>query len=96
MLPLQCLFAFANLLRALVETRRAGGKVRQEHVASLGSISLPPTVAGRMDIWARIHQRIAGFAGEGKTVGVEGRVHARRDWGRVNCDARRCGAELVM
>lgn len=33
---------------SLVETRRHGGKVRHEHVAMLGSVELPATVADRL------------------------------------------------
>ena len=44
---------------SLVETQRVSGKARQAHIAGLGSIPLPLTVADRMDFWARIHSRIA-------------------------------------
>jgi hypothetical protein len=33
---------------SLVETRRLNGKVRHEHVASLGSIETPPSVPERI------------------------------------------------
>jgi len=44
------------------------GKVRQEHVASLGSISLPLTVAGRMDFWA--HSAGPPFSGDQQGVAI--------------------------
>ena len=39
-----------GLAMSLVETRRENGKVRHEHVASLGSIETPPSVAASMAI----------------------------------------------
>jgi hypothetical protein len=65
---------------SLVETRRVDGKVRHEHVASLGSIATPQTVAGRVTFWARLHERLARLgnrldgAAQGKALGA---VHAR-------------------
>jgi hypothetical protein len=39
----------------LVETRRLNGKVRHEHVASLGAIAAPLTIADRVVFWTRLH-----------------------------------------
>ena len=47
-----------RLQLSLIETRRVGGQVRHEHVASFGSIKTPPTVAGRIIFWQRLHERI--------------------------------------
>jgi len=44
---------------SLVKTRRADGKVRHEHIASLGSIVMPMTVAGRIAFWRSLHERLA-------------------------------------
>jgi len=44
---------------SIVETRRVGGKVRHEHIASLGSIETPLTVANRVAFWQRVHERLA-------------------------------------
>ena len=44
---------------ALTETRRVDGRVKQEHVASLGSVRLPLTIAGRVAFWAKLHGRLA-------------------------------------
>jgi len=38
---------------SIVETRRVGGKVRHQHIASLGSIETPLTVANRICLLAR-------------------------------------------
>jgi hypothetical protein len=65
---------------ALAETRRIGGKVKQEHVASLGSIPLPLTVGGRIAFWAQLHARLARLAnrisGDDHNK-ILGAVHAR-------------------
>lgn len=47
---------------SLLEAVRRDGKPRQEHVASLGSISQPPSVAGRVDFWLKLHERLAGLS----------------------------------
>jgi hypothetical protein len=35
------------------------GEIRQEHVASLGSIVVPQTVADRVAFWQRVPERLA-------------------------------------
>jgi hypothetical protein len=65
---------------SLVEARRSNGKVKQEHVASLGSIFLPPSVADRIAFWARLHERLARLSNRigGDMHGkILGSVHAR-------------------
>ena len=44
---------------SIVETSRVDGKVRHEHVASLGSTEIPPSVADRVAFWQRVHDRLA-------------------------------------
>jgi hypothetical protein len=65
---------------SLVETRRIEGKVRQVHMASLGSVPMPPEVDDRLAFWQRLHGRLADLAnrldGE-KQAKVLGEVHAR-------------------
>ena len=41
----------AGLQCSLVETRRIDGKVRYEHVASLGSVPASPSVGDRLGFW---------------------------------------------
>jgi hypothetical protein len=48
-----------RLQLSLVETRRIDGKVRHEHVASLGSIAVPASTADRIVFWQRLHARLA-------------------------------------
>jgi hypothetical protein len=65
---------------SLVETRRLAGRVHHDHVASLGSIAVPPSLANRIAYWERLHQRLATLSNrldpetQGKTLGT---VHAR-------------------
>jgi hypothetical protein len=47
---------------SLVSGSRINGKVRQQHVASLGSIKTPMTVAGRVAFWRSAHERLARLA----------------------------------
>jgi hypothetical protein len=69
-----------GLAMSLVETRRENGKVRHEHVASLGSIETPLTAAGRVEFWRQLHERLAELSDrlDGEMQGnVLGAVHAR-------------------
>ena len=69
-----------RLQLSLVETRRIDGKVRHEHVASLGAVATPLTVAGRVEYWQALHQRLGRLAnrldGEMQAK-ILGAVHAR-------------------
>jgi hypothetical protein len=47
-----------GLAMSLVESRRENGKVRHEHLASLGSIETPLSVAARIEFWRRLHERL--------------------------------------
>jgi len=48
-----------HLQVSLVETRRIDGRVRQEHVASLGSVPAPPSLQDRLTFWQRLHERLS-------------------------------------
>jgi hypothetical protein len=69
-----------RLQLSLVETRREGGKVRHEHIASLGAIITPLTVADRVAFWTSLHQRLDRLSnrldGEGQAK-ILAAVHAR-------------------
>ena len=69
-----------GLAMSLVQTRRENGKVRHEHLASLGSIETPPSVAARIEFWRELHERLAQLSNrlDAETRGkVMGAVHAR-------------------
>jgi hypothetical protein len=69
-----------RLQTSLIENPRVDGKVRHEHIASLGSITLPPSVAERITFWQRLHGRLAKLSNrvttedQGKVLGA---VHAK-------------------
>jgi uncharacterized protein (DUF885 family) len=69
-----------RLRASLIETRRVGGKVRHEHIASLGSIPTPSEVADRIAFWNRLHERLAKLVNridataQAKIIGA---IHAR-------------------
>lgn len=44
---------------SLIATSRESGKVRQEHIGSLGSISSSPTTLDRIRFWTGTHDRLA-------------------------------------
>jgi hypothetical protein len=66
---------------SLVETRRIeGGKVRHVHLASLGSVPMPPEIDDRLVFWKRLHGRLGDLANrldDEKQAKVLGEVHAR-------------------
>jgi ABC transporter substrate binding protein len=69
-----------GLAMSLVQTRRENGKVRHEHVASLGSIETPPSVAAPIEFWRELDERLAQLSNrlDAETRGkVMGAVHAR-------------------
>jgi hypothetical protein len=77
----------SRLQVSLVETRRVNGKVRHEHVASLGSIVLSPAVADRVAFWARLHERLGRLSnrvGPEALAKVMGDIHARVPMVTVN------------
>jgi hypothetical protein len=69
-----------RLMASLRESRRVDGKVRAEHLASLGAVALPMTVTGRAAFWTALHDRLGRLsnrvAGEdhGKILDA---IHAR-------------------
>jgi hypothetical protein len=69
-----------GLAMSLVENRRENGRICHEHVASLGSIETPPSVAARIEFWRELHERLAQVSNrlDAETRGkVMVAVHAR-------------------
>jgi hypothetical protein len=69
-----------RLQASVVETRRAAGKVASEHVASLGSVTLPMTVRGRQASWAHLWDRLHALSnrvGADDQAKIRNAVHAR-------------------
>jgi hypothetical protein len=52
----------SRLQVSLVEGRRIGGKVRHEHIASLGSIPIPAAAADRIAFWGVAGDRLERLA----------------------------------
>lgn len=70
----------SRLQASLIETQRVDSKVRHEHIASLGSIDDPPTVADRADFWRRLHERLSQLSNRldvASQAKLMGEVHAR-------------------
>src|SRR5262245_39541175 len=69
-----------GLAMSLVENRRENGRICHEHVASLGSIETPPSMAARIEFWRGLHERLAQLSNrlDAETRGkVMVAVHAR-------------------
>jgi hypothetical protein len=69
-----------RLQASLSVTRRAGGRIHHEHIASLGSVPLAPSPADRIAFWTKLHQRIDALANRVDTAqrGVTlAAIHAR-------------------
>src|SRR5262249_12896879 len=70
----------SRLQVSILETRRTGGKVTNEHIASLGSIILPMTVGARQDFWAKLWDRLTSLSnriGAEDQAKIRNAVHAR-------------------
>jgi hypothetical protein len=70
----------SRLQVSLVETRRVNGKVRHEHIASLGSLEWPPSVEARIAFWQRLHERLAKLSNRVDATArakILGDIHAR-------------------
>jgi hypothetical protein len=70
----------SRLQVSLIETRRIDGKVRHEHIASLGSVGVPPSVEDRLAFWQRLHERLAKLSNRLDATGqakVLGDINAR-------------------
>jgi|SRR6516164_7652400 hypothetical protein len=65
-----------RLQMSLVEPHRVDGRVRQEHVASLGSIEHSPSVEARQAFWRRLHERLARLSNR---VDAETQARVRAD-----------------
>jgi hypothetical protein len=69
-----------RLLLSLVETRRIAGKVKQEHVADLGAIDLPPSARDRSVFWPKLHERLSRLSNRiplDQFGSILGAIHAR-------------------
>jgi hypothetical protein len=70
----------SHLQVSLVETSRIDGKVRHEHIASLGSVEWPPSVEARIAYWQRLHERLAKLSNRVDTTAqakILGDIHIR-------------------
>lgn len=69
-----------RLALSLVETKRVDGRVRHEHVATLGSIDAPETIRSRITFWAQLHGRLTALGnrlGPDDQAKIMGAIHAR-------------------
>jgi hypothetical protein len=70
----------SRLHASIIETRRLDGKVRHEHLASLGAVGVPPSVADRAAFWHALHQKLQQLSNRLDTAGqakILGEVHVR-------------------
>jgi hypothetical protein len=65
---------------SLVEAVRTGAKIRQSHIANLGSVPHTPSPADRVRFWIKVHQRLATLSNrldEATRETVLAAIHAR-------------------
>jgi hypothetical protein len=70
----------ARLQVSIAESRRAAGRVRVEHIASLGSVGEPATTAERVAFWGNLHRRLDALSnriGEDDRAKIIGAIYAR-------------------
>jgi hypothetical protein len=69
-----------RLQASLIQTHRADGKVRHEHVVMLGTVDVPPSIAGRLAFWQHLHERMAkrgNWIDAATQAKLLGDIHAR-------------------
>jgi hypothetical protein len=70
----------ARVQVSIAESRRVDGKVRPEHIAALGAVGDPATIADRVAFWGQLHQRLDKLSNrisgddQAKIIGA---IHAR-------------------
>jgi hypothetical protein len=47
---------------SLIQTRREGGKVRHQHIAGLGAITIPASAPDRIAFWRGLHDRLSALS----------------------------------
>jgi hypothetical protein len=65
---------------SLVATRRDGGRVRHDHLASLGSVPAVPSPDDRITFWTRLHQRLGALSNRidpAQAGSILAAIHAR-------------------
>jgi hypothetical protein len=65
---------------SIAERRRIAGKVRVEHIAALGSVGEPTTIAERVAFWGTLHRRLDALSnriGEDDKAKIIGSIQAR-------------------
>src|ERR1700722_4654657 len=65
---------------SILEAHRAGGKVTNEHIASVGSIKVPMSVGGRQTFWANLWDRLTSLSnriGPDEQAKIRNAIHAR-------------------
>jgi hypothetical protein len=69
----------SRLQVSLVEGRRVGGKVRHEHIASLGSVPIPAAAADRIAFWGLAGDRLERLANRigNEKEKIVSAIHAR-------------------
>jgi hypothetical protein len=69
-----------RLQPSLMRTRRASGKICNEHIASLGSVDAEVSVRERLAFWAKLPERLARLGnrvGPDEQAKIYGALHAR-------------------
>jgi hypothetical protein len=71
--------ASSRLQVSLCESRRVGSRIRQEHVAALGTLAEPMTIAGRIAFWLELRQRLDRLSNRigDSQIKILDAVHAR-------------------
>jgi hypothetical protein len=62
---------YRRLQVSLVHSHRIDGRVREDHIAALGSVPVPLSIAGSVAFWQQANQRLAKL---GNRLGKDGRT----------------------
>jgi hypothetical protein len=65
---------------SIVEARRVNGSVKQDHIASLGSVETPPSVRARIWFWQALNERLSQLSnrvGADNAAKIRHAIHER-------------------
>jgi hypothetical protein len=65
---------------SIVHSQRDGGRLKHDHIAVLGSVEMPPSVADRIAFWQRVNERLATLSNRIDATAqakIRGAIHQR-------------------
>jgi hypothetical protein len=65
---------------SIVHSQRVGGRLKHDHIAALGPVEMPPSVADRITFWQRVNERLTKLSNRIDATAqakIRGAIHQR-------------------